>query len=127
MIILTRKSIVHCKRISLYANYIFRSERADELLLSDFMDKYNSISKNPYRSVVWRSVDRNGNSVYHTNVVQAMLKDHVVLCTSSINNEQDKKRVVEELTSSKLNERPREIIDIDFNEMENMAGNMIML
>ena len=48
---------------------INRSERADEESLADFMGMFNKISKTPYDVVKWRSVDREGSSIYHTNVV----------------------------------------------------------
>jgi hypothetical protein len=35
--------------------------------------------------------------------------------------------VVDELTSSKLNTKPFQLIDINFDEMLNMAGNMIQV
>ena len=64
--------------------YCQLSERADEQLLSQFMIQFNKLSKTPYRSVVWRSVDQKNNPIYHTNVVMAIFRDHVVLCTDSI-------------------------------------------
>jgi len=96
-------------------------------LLSDFMDKFNKISKNPYDTIVYRTYDKGGSPIYHTNVVQAILKDHVVLCTEAIKDESSRKRVVDELTNPKINNSPRELIDINYEEMGNMAGNMIML
>ncbi len=60
------------------------SVRADANLLESFLTKFNALSKTPYTSVTWHSVDRNLNAVYHTNVVMAILRDHVVLCTDSI-------------------------------------------
>lgn len=64
--------------------YCELSVRADPALLTDFIGQFNKISKTPYQEVVWHSVDPKGNPVYHTNVVMALLKDHVVLCTDSI-------------------------------------------
>jgi hypothetical protein len=90
------------------------------------MKEYNKISKNPYKSIVWHSYDPKGNPVYHTNVVMAILKEHVVLCTESITDKKERDYVVNEITdSSQIN--PRKIIDINYDEMLNMAGNMIML
>ena len=57
----------------------------------------------------------------------AILKDHVVLCSESIRDEKERKIVIDEITNPKLNRKPRELIDINYNEMENMAGNMIMV
>ncbi len=58
--------------------------RADKELLDEFVKKYNTFSKTPYKCVQWRSVDPNNNPVYHTNVVMAILKDHTILATESI-------------------------------------------
>jgi len=62
--------------------------------------------------------------VYHTNVVMAILREHVVLCTESIRDSVERERVVREISKAK---RPRAVIDIKYDEMLNMAGNMIMV
>ncbi len=58
------------------------------------MVEFNKNSKNPYTSVVWHSVDPQGNAVYHTNVVMGIFQDHVVLCTESIRDENERQRVI---------------------------------
>jgi hypothetical protein len=107
--------------------YCELSVRADELLLKEFLSEFNKLSKNPYRTVVWRSVDPSNNPVYHTNVVMAALKDHVILCTDSIRDKAERERVVSEITDPKLNKKPKQLIDINYDEMLNMGGNMIMV
>ena len=107
--------------------YCNLSVRADKNLLAEFVTQYNKVSKQPYRSVVWKSVDPKHNPVYHTNVVMALLKDHAILCTESIPDVNERKKVVAELTDPKLNEKPKKLIDIGYKEMLNMAGNMIMV
>jgi hypothetical protein len=57
----------------------------------------------------------------------ALLKDHVVLCTESIRDENERLKVVEELTSETLNNSPKKLIDISYDEVKNMCGNMIMV
>jgi hypothetical protein len=56
-----------------------------------------------------------------------IFQDHVVLCTESIRDEEERKRVIEEITSPEKNEKPRALIDISYAEMLNMCGNMIMV
>lgn len=107
--------------------YCELSVRADETLLNEFVQKYNTYSKTPYRVVQWRSVDPKGNPVYHTNVVMAILKDHTILATDSIADKQERERVIKEITDPSNNIRPKKLIDINFDEMLNMGGNMIML
>lgn len=67
------------------------------------------------------------NPIYHTNVVMAILRDHVILCLDSIRDQQEKERVIKEINDPALNRKPKEIIDISYDEMVNMCGNMIML
>jgi hypothetical protein len=57
----------------------------------------------------------------------AILRDHVVLSTESIRDKAERERVVDEIQSQKLNRRPKKVIDIKYDEMLNMAGNMIMV
>ena len=103
------------------------SVRADETLLEKFLSDFNKLSKVPYKTVTWRSVDPSVDPVYHTNVVMAILRDHVILCTESIRDRAERERVVEEIQGSRRNRKPRKIIDIKYDEMLNMAGNMIMV
>ena len=93
------------------------------------MIQFNKLSKTPYRSVVWRSVDQKNNPIYHTNVVMAILRDHVVLCTDSIVSQAEKYWVVQQITNAKLNHEggQRKVIEINYGEMMEMAGNMIMV
>ncbi len=107
--------------------YCSLSERADEKLLQNFMEKFNSISKTPYRCVTWHSCDKSGSPIYHTNVIMALLHDHAVLCTASIPDLEERARVVAELTSPELNIRAKTLIDISYQEMLDMAGNMLMV
>jgi hypothetical protein len=106
--------------------YCELSVRADPALLCEFVGQFNSLSKVPYKAVTWHSVDKQNNPIYHTNVVMAILRDHVILCTESITNDNERVRVIEEITEKKLNSRkPRKLIDISCAEMNEMAGNMI--
>jgi len=57
----------------------------------------------------------------------AILKDHTILCTDSIVNTKERENVVKEITDKKLNTKPKKLIDINFSEMLEMGGNMIML
>jgi hypothetical protein len=57
----------------------------------------------------------------------ALLQHHVVLCTESIADPEQRARVIRELTDPDLNFKPKKLIDITYAEMLNMAGNMIMV
>ena len=51
----------------------------------------------------------------------------MILCTDSIANLEERKAVIAEITDPKLNRRAKKLIDINFEEMGNMCGNMIMV
>ena len=51
----------------------------------------------------------------------------MILCTDSIANLEERKTVIAEITDPKLNRRAKKLIDINFEEMGNMCGNMIMV
>ncbi|CDW85066.1 amidinotransferase [Stylonychia lemnae] len=107
--------------------YVNLSERADASLLTEFVEKFNKISQNPYKSVVFNAVDAKNNPIYHTNVIMALLKDHALLCTESIKDEEERQRVIREITDESLNICPKKLIDLNYEEINNMCGNMIMV
>jgi hypothetical protein len=54
-----------------------------------------------------------------------VLKDHIILCTESIS--EGKEQVIDEITSTNLNRKAKKLLDINYDEMNEMCGNMIML
>jgi len=99
--------------------YCCLSERATVKALNVFMETINKYSKEPFELVPFKSTDRNDKPIYHTNCMMAMLKDHAVVCLSSI------KDLNERIKVKALLEENRRIIDISFQEMENFCGNVI--
>ncbi len=75
-----------------------------------------------YLPIFFSALDEGGNEIYHTNVMMCLGTDFAVVCLSSISDEQDKKNLIYELEKG-----GREIIDIDFTQMKNFAGNMLEL
>lgn len=75
-----------------------------------------------YKPVVFNSVDRNGKAIYHTNVMMSLAEEFVVICLESIPNEKEKKQLLDLFADT-----GKAIIDITFNQMEQMAGNVIQL
>lgn len=57
----------------------------------------------------------------------AIFRKHVVLCTESIADSKERQRVIEEITNPNLNNVAKKIIDINYDEMLNMGGNMIQV
>lgn len=94
--------------------YACLSERTDATLI----DKFNVLMGT--QSVVFRSLDRKGGEVYHTNVMMALGEDFVVICMESVPNE--KSRQVLKQTFEKTG---KEIIEISIRQMESFAGNML--
>jgi len=96
--------------------YACLSQRTDPQLLDKFCVLTNS------RKVAFHSVDRQGDPIYHTNVMMALGEDFAVLCTASIQRE-------EELTAllSTLEDTEKEVVDITYNQMEQFAGNMLQV
>ena len=75
-----------------------------------------------YKKVVFESVDKAGQQIYHTNVMMAMDEKYVVIALDSIPNQKERKTVVEEFKKAK-----KEIIEISLDQMSAFAGNMLLL
>ncbi len=96
--------------------YACLSERTDPQIIDKFCVLMGS------ERIVFHSVDRNGDAIYHTNVMMALGEDFAVLCKASIT----KKEELEELLA-KLDATGKEVIDISFDQMEAFAGNMLQV
>ena len=77
---------------------------------------------NGYDTVLFHANDREGNPIYHTNVMMAMGKDYVVVCSESISKDDEKKEVINSFKNSN-----KQIIDITYNQLESFAGNMLLV
>lgn len=75
-----------------------------------------------YESVCFTSRDSTGMPVYHTNVVMCIGPDFAVVCLESISDKGERAAVVESLSST-----GKVIVEITIRQMENFAGNMILL
>lgn len=94
--------------------YACLSERTDATLI----DKFNVLMGT--RSIVFKAVDRKGLEIYHTNVMMALGEDFVVICMESILDEDSRKALL------KAFERTgKEVIEINYDQMESFAGNML--
>lgn len=96
--------------------YACLSPRTDKEVVETVAAKLN------YKPVVFDSVDKNGKAIYHTNVMMSMGDTFVVICLESIKNEQEKNNLLNHFADT-----GKEIIDIGYAQMEQMAGNMIQL
>lgn len=94
--------------------YACLSPRTDATLI----DKFNVLMG--YRSCIFRSVDRSGKDIYHTNVMMALGEDFVVICMESIPDEDSRKEL-----RSLFEKTGKQIIEINCAQMEAFAGNML--
>lgn len=107
------------------------SERASEELFDYMMEELNKIVEETselkdrrLRGVKFRAYDKNGERIYHTDCMMTLLSKHAVICSEAIKDESERETVLKELTDPKLNSNPKEIMQISFNESENMCSNM---
>ena len=75
-----------------------------------------------YRTCIFHGTDRNGDAIYHTNVLMAMGKDFVVICLDTIKDSDQKKEL-----KKYFDKTGKEIINISYDQMEAFAGNMLQL
>lgn len=90
------------------------SERTSMPLLEKFA------SANHYQAIVFLATDKNGNPVYHTNVVMAMGEGFCVLCEEAIEEEWELIAVRQLLEST-----GHTVIPITRDQMYAFAGNML--
>ena len=75
-----------------------------------------------YSPITFTSYDSNGGIVYHTNVMMSIGDDFVLVCLDSITEKVERKRVKDSIEKTGKN-----IIEIDLNQMECFAGNLLQL
>lgn len=74
-----------------------------------------------YQTVLFNATDASGNEIYHTNVMMAMGSDFVICCMKSIPEPQQLKLI------SSFEETGKQLIEINFDQMSQFAGNMLLL
>lgn len=75
-----------------------------------------------YQPLAFNSVDKQGKAIYHTNVMMSMGDTFVVICLESLKNDEEKTKLLNHFADT-----GKEIIEINYSQMEQMAGNMIQL
>jgi hypothetical protein len=75
-----------------------------------------------YETVAFDAVDRAGRPIYHTNVLMSVGAAFAALCTAAIPDRADLERVRGRLADSGL-----AIVDLDYDELESFAGNLLEL
>ncbi len=94
--------------------YASRSIRTDESLVRAHAARVG------YSAVVFDALDRQGQPIYHTNVVMCLGSLYCVVCLECIPEGREKDNFL-----AKLTDTGHEIVDITFDQMEHFAGNML--
>ncbi len=74
-----------------------------------------------YRPILFHALDRDGQEIYHTNVMMAIGETFAVICLDCIPKEERNK------VKAHLGETNKQIIDISLQQMEAFAGNMLQV
>ena len=96
--------------------YACLSERTD----SELLDEYCQFMG--FQKVAFKSVDKTGMPIYHTNVMMAMGTSFVVICMDSITEAKDRA-----ILKQFFKQTQKEIIPITFNQLYAFAGNMLQV
>jgi len=75
-----------------------------------------------YQPIIFNAVDRGGKAIYHTNVMMSLAEEFVVICLVAIPNQKEKQQLLNHFADT-----GKMVIDITFEQMEQMAGNIIQL
>lgn len=74
-----------------------------------------------YQTVLFNAADAQQNEIYHTNVMMAMGSDFAICCMESIPESQQQKLM------DSFSQSEKELIEISFSQMNQFAGNMLLL
>jgi len=96
--------------------YTCYSPRTDVSMLEKFANANN------YRAIIFLAIDKNGQPVYHTNVMMMLGEDFAILCEEAIEEEWELIAVRQLLESS-----GHEVIRISKEQMHCFAGNMLQV
>ncbi|BDC99110.1 citrulline utilization hydrolase CtlX [Persicobacter psychrovividus] len=96
-----------------YAN---RSDRTTEKLFFQICERLG------FEGILFDALDKDGNTIYHTNVVMALGDKFAVICGDVIPTDQERELVFEKLRNS-----GHEIVTISYDQMIAFAGNMLQV
>lgn len=101
--------------------YCCVSERATLKTLETYISMLNSHSNSAYKLFPINGADKNGCPIYHTNVMLAIMDKHAVCCLAAVHDQKERALLRKSLSKG------RELIDLSYEEMGEMCGNMIQL
>ena len=97
-------------------DYACESPRTNKDVLEDFCDQLG------YTPILFKAVDKDGNEIYHTNVLMHVGTEVAVVCLDSIKDDDQRAKVKDSLEKT-----GKEIVEISFDQMNHFAGNMLEL
>lgn len=97
--------------------YACLSSRTSKTVLETWKENFED-----YEIISFEAKDQNQLAIYHTNVMMCVSDTFAVICLESISNLEERINVI-----SKLKETKKEIIEINLNQMNDFAGNMLMV
>lgn len=92
--------------------YVARSNRADPIALERFCTNFG------YEPMVFDAIDPSGTPIYHTNVLMCIATDFVLAGTSMMMPDARREEIIERLSVG-----GRTVIDLDFQQVSEFAGN----
>jgi hypothetical protein len=96
--------------------YACLSPRSSEKAINAFCKAFD------YEKVIFTSTDKDGQQIYHTNVMMALGENLVVICMDSITDSNEKARLKQYFKNT-----GKVLIDITFEQMYAFAGNMLQV
>ena len=93
-----------------------RSPRCDIAVLEELCDTID------YEFLDFGAFDRDGNPIYHTNVMMCVGEKFVVACLDSIKNIDERTEFI-----AFIEDCDKELVEISMDQMEQFAGNMLQL
>jgi len=75
-----------------------------------------------YEIVAFEATDRDGRTIYHTNVLMSVGTRFVAICANAIRDAAERKELLDRLEAS-----GREVIDLSFDQLHAFAGNLLAL
>lgn len=102
----------HMERVA----YTSKSNRASDIILERFCSHFQ------YEPMAFDTADRHGKPIYHTNVMMAIGTRFAILSLQMITNEARRREIEQRLQHS-----GRQVIDLDYDQVENFAGNGLEL
>lgn len=91
--------------------YACLSPRTHPALLERFCADFG------YKLITFTALDRQGNQIYHTNVVMCVGKQFMVVCLECIPDENERRKI--------RNATTKTIIELSMEQLEHFAGNML--